>query len=378
METFINKNYTVGIEIISPVHIGAGSERNWVRGIDFIHDRNKGRVYRLNLKNLYEKIPTEKLSLNFLQPNEGNLKKLIRSHGVKLEDVSSEIFESFLQPSQEIKTHIKDGKTGKPYIPGSSIKGALRSVLFNHFRMNNEQTNEDVFGSIKDGTDFMRFIRLGDAYFNETMLMHTKIFNLYNDNSKWTGGWKHSFNNNGTNGQFNERGFVTTYEALGNFEKSSFRIGFAEGLFSSKKSFGGRQKDQLIFNGIVELFAIINNHTGQYLEKERTFFKQYQTDLSDKILDNIDYLLGLLVRFPQCCLLKLGAGSGFHSITGDWRFNDHLNTVLNPDWENLRYNSASKSKEPTRYKSRKFVFEYAEESNEPELIPMGFVMLSLI
>lgn len=376
METFINRNYNIDIEIISSVHIGGGAEGNWLKGVDFIYDRDEGLVYRLNFKKLSQVIPPEKLSLGFLQPNERNIKSLIRSSRNNLGDVSDEIFELPLQPGTEIKTHIKDGKTGKPYIPGSSIKGALRSILFNYLRKKNEQTNEEVFGKITDGTDFMRFIRVGDAHFNRTMLMQTKIFNVFQNHTTWIGGWKHGFRN-GTNEHFNDREFVTTYEALGNFEKASFRLGLADRLFAARNRSNNPQKADLISNGIEKLFNVINDHTKHYLEKERDFFVQYQTELSDKIIDNIDYLYGLFDRFPDCCLLKLASGSGFHSITGDWRFKDHLYTITTPDKANIRFNHKTKSKEPTRYKSRKLIFEYTDESDDPELIPMGFVMLSL-
>jgi hypothetical protein len=370
MEAYINKNYNIEIEIISPLNVGAGAEKNWVRGIDFIYDRQKKEVYKLNLKKLSNVLAPDILSNAFLQPNEMHLRKMIISSDASLEDVADQIFYLPFNPSQEIKTHIKDGKTDKPFIPGSSIKGAIRSILFSHLKNNYQKYNEEVFGSIKDGSDFMRFIRIGDAFFDETQLMQTKIFNLHQENSTggWEGGWKHAFRGE-TDNRFRESGFVTTYEVLETLEKSTLRLGFSDKLFHKIPSSGNGKKSKIMDDGIEHLFSIINKHTRSYLEKEKEFFNEYPAENSEIIEAKIDYLLNLLNRFPEACLFKMAAGSGFHAITGDWRFNDHITTIQYPDKPNTRFGK------PIRYKSRKISFAKADE--EWDFIPMGFVMLAL-
>ena len=44
---------------------------------------------------------------------------------------------------------------------------------------------------MKDGTDFMRFIRIADIEMPSTELVNSKIFNLWKDRDGWNGGWKH-------------------------------------------------------------------------------------------------------------------------------------------------------------------------------------------
>ena len=41
------------------------------------------------------------------------------------------------------------------------------------------------------------------------------------------------------------------------------------------------------------------------------------------IVDNIENLLKLIPSDNTYCILKMSAGSGFHSITGDWQFDDY-------------------------------------------------------
>ena len=55
----INKKYNIELEILTPLSIGAGAEKDWVRGVDFVVD--KGILYKLNLK---------KMVANGINPNE--------------------------------------------------------------------------------------------------------------------------------------------------------------------------------------------------------------------------------------------------------------------------------------------------------------------
>jgi hypothetical protein len=49
----------------------------------------------------------------------------------------------------------------------------------------------------------------------------------------------------------------------------------------------------------------------------------------------------------------LAYGSGFHGITGDWRFDNHTETIEKPDTKNMVYDQTTRQKVPARYKSRK-------------------------
>ena len=75
-----------------------------------------------------------------------------------------------------------------------------------------------------------------------------------------------------------------------------------------------------------------------------------------------------MTKTPNACLLRMSGGSGFHAITGDWRFNDHLQTIEQPDRKNMVYNHKIRGKEPARYKSRRVAYPWKEL--------MGFVQLS--
>ena len=132
----------------------------------------------------------------------------------------------------------------------------------------------------------------------------------------------------------------------------------AIGLLPSKDFILCKEAKEYLLRDITVLFGIINEHTKAYLEKELDFFKKYnEADRTSEIIKNIEELIQRIPSDNSSCLLKMAAGSGFHSITGDWQYDDYDKTGFN--------GKTGKNK----YKSRKIV-EYNEK-----LSLMGFVEL---
>lgn len=371
----INYNHKVEIEVLTPLHIGAGSEKDWIKGLDFVQQGNF--VYKLSLKKLAKIFPPEQLSNIISKRNTkeisakvGNIKEVAEEYGVYRFD---------FQTSDEIKAYIRSGINNIPIIPGSSIKGAIRSVLFSHFKEKYDNFEKKVFGSSNEGTDFMRFIKITDASFDKTALMQTKIHNLSQDghNEMFKSGWKHE-RRSGPNSKFNPTGFHTTYEVILPLEKSTTEIALSEILFDKIYYNYSHEKKKEIMqeNGIFRLFEIINNHTKEYIKKEIKYFEKYdQAEYTDEILDFLDYLFKEIPDNNKSCILRMAAGSGFHSITGDWICDSHLITNIKFIKGRARgFYSGEKSA-----KSRKFAFdEYdGDHGKEMEFYPMGFVMLTI-
>ena len=362
----INKKYNIEIEVLTPLSIGAGQEKDWVRGVDFVVD--KGTLYKLNLKKMVANgVDVDDLTSYFATKDEEGLKRKLAG---KLESVSDFTIPFPASTDNDVKTFVKNQLTGKPILTGSSLKGAVRSVLFDHFR-ENERRPEDVFGLIRDGSDFMRFIRIGDFEFDGTELVNTKIYNLHLQDRQWDGGWKHSSSR--TNHDFRPDGFNTLYECLLPQSKAQGWIMLANMLF---EQYPGHQpyiekKRELLsdneHDSLENLFYEINNHTLDYLEKEEQFFKEFdQGEYSERILKSIDVLwrqTNACNEYCKSCVLKMSAGSGFHSITGDWQYEDYTNTGY---WVGGRNDGKMK------YKSRKV----AIWKNRFSLL--GFVKLTIV
>lgn len=362
---------TFEVEIITPTHIGGATENHWQNGMDFVVRDNK--TWILDFKKLSEEISIDKLTLAFTRSDRTvSLDNLINNG--TLNKVFSKKFEYYVG-SSEIKRQIFNGFDGKPYIPGSSIKGAVSSILLNYFskKVGFDRRNdprEKILGNHENS--IMRFFQFTDVQFENTFLINTKIFNLQKNNLKtWEGGWKHGRDN--TTQIFNTTAFTSVYESLQLSQKSTMMLSFKqkaiEQLYLDARKTDSKTKTPpthtsawLTNNPIAELCKIINKHTITFLEKEIKFYEKYKFD--DNPENAFESIKDLLTRVAKLdsekeCILRLAAGSGFHSITGDWQYDDFINTG--------EHNNGKR-----KYKSRKLAFENGVFQ------PMGFIKLTLL
>lgn len=366
----MNKRCQIKIEVVTPLSVGAGTSNDWIRGADYMIRGNK--VYVIDLEKVVaQEIHIDKLSELLAKADEKGVDELI---GDKVEKVSKFIFDLPAISTNPIKTFLRSQLHNKPVIAGSSLKGAIRSVLFSSFR-DEERDSGAVLGNIKDNTDFMRFIQIGDTEMETTSLVNTRLFNLWKERDKdiWHSGWKHS--NNFTSKDYEPMGFNTLFECVLPGMTGIGNIKFAKDAFSSivsdfkigKKIKYATAKTELLTLGTEKLFSIINDATWDYLQKEKEFFSKYpEAERVNEIMEGIDDLLDQIPPKSDSsyCILKMSAGSGFHSITGDWQYEDYLKTGLRTKYVN------NKPVKIPNYKSRKIV-EY-----NGKLQLMGFVKLT--
>lgn len=354
-----DKKYPIELEVITPLSVGAGNDNEWVKGLDFV--QKEGKVYVIDMQKVAAAgVDVEALTALFLKSDDSGISQLL---GNKIDELSRYVFDLPAKTDNNIKTFLRSQFYDKPLVAGSSIKGSIRSALFNFLRTN-EQKNEEVFGTMKDGSDFMRFIRIGDVEMPSTVLVNTKLFNLRKEGEEWLGGWKLFMNK--TTGSYNPVGFNTLYECVAPGNKGLGNITLAANAFCLLEKYGqsrmpySDKKRNLINDPIKHLFQIVNGVTKDYLLKEKAFFQKYDAERSDEMLRCIDSLLSMIPADGSSCLMKMSAGVGFHSITGDWQYDDYDKTKL---WTDGRH--AGKKK----YKSRK-IAEYNHRLQQ-----MGFVRL---
>lgn len=383
----INKKYNVTAQILTPLSIGQGAEKDWVYGIDYLTKEDEyGNLwlYHLDLNKMVTAgVDVNKMAQTFAGGNPGAVNLLV---GPKLEKVSDckmrlpvssvEVEKALSNP---IKTFLRNQLTNRPVLAGSSLKGALRSILFSYlvgdeedkkrlrqelkFAQGNINLNIRYFGDMTKGTDFMRFIRVGDFEFEKTGLVNTKIFNLHRVGQEWEGGWKHSKDK--TTCDFSPIGFNTIYECLLPNATAGGYIMFADTLFDKIQQSPDKKAD-ILHSDVATLCDIVNNHTLDYLDREFNFFETYPADNSQRIINSMTNIYNECIRLteeePHSCILKMSAGSGFHSITGDWQYDDYTETGIYECGKN-----AGKKK----YKSRKI----AVSGSKPFSL-MGFIKLT--
>lgn len=369
----VNKKYEIEIEVLTPVSIGAGAEKDWIKGVDFLIA--DGQIYKLNLQKmlaLQQAInPTDGIGIITNIIAQHNIGKLAALLGDNLDKASDQIIPLPAQTDNPIKTCIKNELSNRPIIPGSSLKGAIRSHIYNYLEVKDKKES-DVFGSMKTGEDFMRFIKIGDAEFEQAEFVNTKIFNLRDENGQKKGGWKYQLHKTSSN--FQATGFNTIYEALMPHTKGCASIMLSpktyQAICQRYKQAAASKKEKLF--DIETLFKIINENTARYLKKELAFFETYAThdEPCGNIMGSLEKLLQEVRKCSQentSCILKMAAGSGFHTITGDWQFADFTKEPLGRKKEDKNANP----------KSRKVAL-YKDRDGKHLAALMGFVKLQIL
>ena len=370
--TELNTNHKVSLRVLSPVHVGAGPDKSWFRGFDFVEKKDKiyvfldkGKLLRSMSEQLLKRF-TDTLATGKWDA----VDKLLREN-VDLDAVASDIFPyNGKALSNEIKPLLRDGHN-QPYLPGSSLKGAMASSIFHYLYAHvgperyNRHINNDLLGSFDQS--LLRFVRPSDAEVQGSAVTHVSLFNLYAQGSEWESDFKDGF-------KINLEHFTT--DATG-----SFRLSIANGLGEFFRETSKRLGKPLLpkyYNQTIKatepaefLFKLINDCSRDHILREIDFFDEFdQAEDTHLVLKQLRDLERMTSESPRVCVLRMAGHIGFHAITGDWRFKNHRSTLKTPDRDNVVFNQSSRQKEPARYKSRKIV------GSGDELL-LGFVRLEI-
>ena len=301
--------YNIELEVITPLSVGAGNENEWLRGADYLIEND--HIYILDMEKIARldiDIDQYASCLRNKEINEKSLRSLLPAD---LHEISVYEFDLPCDSTSPIKRFLRSQFHNNPIVPGSSIKGALRSILYKHLP---HEKRKIITEFKKDSDNVMRYLQVGDIEISvPTVLYNTKVFNLQNNNrTNWQGGWK---DRGKTQKEYNETAFNTLYECLPPGTK-----GLGSLVFPNEEKFFG----MLWIRDIHELLRIVNTHTSEFLDKERHFFETYdQAEGCGEILENIEDLIEQMPQNENSCIFRMSAGSGFHSITGDWKYLDY-------------------------------------------------------
>jgi hypothetical protein len=365
MTKLANYKHNIKVEILTPLSVGGSGEDNWKQGVDYIIKGNK--LYHLSLKKMIEYCIKSEAIAN-IYANQQPITSLIAPN--ELENICDKVYPCSVSSATDVRNMIRNQLSGKPIIPGSSFKGAIRSALLHQMYKSdpkNPMKESAYFGELKYGENFMRYVKVSDIEFPDTQLVNTKIYNLRKENNEWEGGWKHG-GSRGTNEYFDSVGFNTLYECLTPNMSSIGSIAISNGDTFRHGVNTQLKQSILSANGIFELFKQINQSTKDYLNSEKDFFKTYgDAEGSEEIINSIDALIDRIPDDNSYCILKMSAGCGFHSITGNWQYEDYTTIGEWGPRETKNKNLWNKHK----YKSRK-IADYNDN-----LTLMGFVKISL-
>ena len=317
----------IRIETLSQVHIGNGVFLH--EGNDFLVDGNY--AYVLNLDKLGTVIGTEQTIIQqwVKAINDGASGTFIRNHtkGISYNDISKRRIlcsNTFNQAQNTLKEQLHDG-FGRPYIPGSSIKGAIRTAVLSTLakeKIGERLKNEDnkgkwkkiIFGmedellhfysgdkakkKVDPSNDLFRFLNTGDAYFEQGSELVVRQMNL---------------NIREKDSLLDEKK-QQAVEVIRKGAVSHFRMKVMDDFY--------RKSIISDFQGLQDLIELINNHTYQLICDEIEFWDKGEGAAYTGQDTYLDQLETILDSIDACqtneCVLRIGQASGWRFITGAW------------------------------------------------------------
>lgn len=315
----------IKIETLSKIHIGNGTFLQ--KGNDFIVE--DGIISVLSVESLGKIIGSkpEAIQLWTEAINHGTAESFVNSRmeGLPRSAYAKRQIECLTEldgRQNTLKECMHDGM-GRPYIPGSSIKGAIRTALMatlarkritDRLRQEKDRRKwKDIVmgmerevlhfdGLTKSGkkdtgpsTDMFRFLKTGDAFFDRGVEVAVNQINLNISERK----------------SLLDTRKQQAVEAIKEGVSSQFRMN-VDGLFYQKSGVSGLQG----------LFTLINNHIYNLLCDEMEFWCKREGARytgQDDYIDQLEVILDLIDECqPNECVLRLGQANGWRFITGAW------------------------------------------------------------
>ncbi|HNY71398.1 MAG TPA: type III-A CRISPR-associated RAMP protein Csm5 [Syntrophorhabdus sp.] len=322
----------IELQTLSPVHVGSGrflqSNMEYVFGKENIGVVDEHKVFNL--------LGEDRISAWVASIERGeSLVAFLKGFDLNftLQKISGRIIslaceKSLAKDCASLKENIHNGQ-GLPYLPGSSIKGSIRSALFNQIirerstgiephkienrgKISASVLEKEIFGN-DPNHDVFRFLRVGDAYFRPNGTVALMMENL---NIKERAGEEVAVKDS------SKKQLV---EAIGTGEKADFVINIDKVGIKLNSDSHQIRNFPAGFESIVSLFKLINRNTEMILEMELKFWEEYQDDIA---LNYVEQLSHFLQKAKACnhgeCIMRMSHGSGWSFITGGWSKESYL------------------------------------------------------
>lgn len=341
----------IRLETLTPVHIGSGNEL--ARDIDFFvptEDNKHGRIYVIDPdrvaqdmdKNTFaqwaaaieQNRPATSL-YSFLNLSERSkyTKRILRKFGFQSKEI------------QIIKECMHDGQ-GRAYIPGSSLKGALRTALSTYFirqrhpleqnsflssalREDKDNVTDKMLGKVNES--LMRFLRVGDAVFADdcNSVMKAVMLNERKEDDLLDTGKSQMLEL--IHADY-ESPITTTLSIQVKKELADQVKKLAEDLNQRNQDNQDEQYHPHVFPEefgnsdeavLLALFDIVNKHTKCLIQKEISDYekKKKRKNVPENFLENLHVIEDCVdesMEEGNSCVLRVGQGSGWRFMTGAW------------------------------------------------------------
>lgn len=366
----------IELRTLSPVHIGSG--RFLINKNEYVFGKENS-IGIVDDKKVFELIGEEHIQDWVASIEEGRgLIQFLKSCGITatLQNISKRILQISCDKIRakdlpNMKENIHNGQ-GFPYIPGSSIKGAIRSAVLNQLirekrqkvdysklmknRKPTAQYLEKEFFGNDANHDVFRFVRIGDAYFkaNSTEALILENMNLLGHPDSTVPRFDSTKNQ--------------LVEMIGKSKVTELNIDLdTKGLHYVNK-YDYIKHQPTCFSDLNELFKTINHNTLTILEEEIVFWSEYDGEPVVQYLSQVELLIDKVRGLKQGeCLLRIAHGSGWRFITGNWAFDDEL-------VDNELYDEIVSASRPGNNRYEQFPFPKSRRITSNMELP-GFIML---
>jgi CRISPR type III-A-associated RAMP protein Csm5 len=290
---------------------------------------------------------------------------LKRKQNLKPEDVEIRRIKAATMPTDNLRLFIADA-ADRRYIPGSALKGAIRTALFAKYVNKNlfdiksiekpkfadTELAKDIFGA-DPNHNLMRLIRVGDAYFDDDNTTCESLSVYYLN-------------------QETPPGISIPVECIPKDRVATFQLSNPTPLLGQKNR--RLLELQLIklqrfqqWDNITKLFKLINAHTLDLVTREiqrQSALIEYTNELKaiqNEIKNNLS---------DTSCILRMGFASGYRSMTGDW-------TEMLPKKDYEKIVAKARIKRRDKPEDTSLPFPKTRQLTQSQQ-PLGFVKLELV
>ena len=362
----------VKIETLTSVHIGSGVTLQ--KGSDFVYGKSiedDDIIAIVSPEKVMRLIGEDNINTWVSSIERGiTIDQIVKQFAPKatLEDYAKRVIMRWCKYSDTLKEFIHDG-TGKPYIPGSSLKGAIRSAVLatvadrinnkdnkisNFGKFNANRVEAEAFGGSPNESVF-RFLQVGDAQFGKNYEAAVRMVNL----------------NERKNGSYWDESKPQMIEVLTSEDIAYLEMKINLDYYEKCKRMVHVLPECM--STLPKLFDTINSHTLSLLNSDIAYWEErLDAPNADSVDDYIDKVRAIKDKAEECarlngksCVLRLGHGSGWRFITGAWT--EQLNN----------FDAVINASRPKNHKYSEYDFPKTRRvDDECELL--GFVRLTIV
>lgn len=375
----------VKIQTLTPVHIGSGDFLK--NNSDFVEYKEGEDSYLsvIDPKKILSLIGVEHINdwVSLIE-RQGDTKLFVAKMGKNAHPRSYALRTitnfSTVRKEDTLKECLHDGM-GKPYIPGSSIKGAIRTavvatmaeqmnalenlVVVRRSEKKNitaKQVEAKMFGG-DPNSDVFRFVKVGDAYFEKGSELSTRVINL----------------NIRKRDSLIDSSKPQLVEAIGVDFETECQMKVDKAYYDWAKDHWPADSMKVKPLGVLgsqmanmaSLFSLVNAHTCRLVEDEIEYWKGVKKSGFSDADNYIKNMQQIMKDIEACqegkeCVLRLGHASGWRFITGAWTENlDNFKSEIVP------------ASRPKNFNYQQYDFPKSRRLDEDGDI-FGFVKLELL